>query len=82
VGLFSLFLSFIAFASAVTLKLLGLKDFVSTPLPLLGVLFSLGGIFGVLMGLLAELVVRTYYESQGKRPFVVAEELNRPQGKG
>jgi glycosyltransferase involved in cell wall biosynthesis len=83
IGLFSLFLSFFAFFTAVVLKLLHLRDFVSTPLPLLGVLFSLGGIFGVLMGLLAELVVRTYYESQDKRPFVIAEELNRPSlGKG
>ncbi|GAC1316113.1 MAG: hypothetical protein NVSMB16_13040 [Acidimicrobiales bacterium] len=27
---------------------------------------------------LAELVVRTYYESQDKRPYLVAEELNPP----
>jgi glycosyltransferase involved in cell wall biosynthesis len=78
VGLFSLFLAFLAFCSAAALKLMGLRDFVSTPLPLLGVLFSLAGAFGLLMGLLAELVVRTYYESQDKRPFVVAEELNGP----
>jgi glycosyltransferase involved in cell wall biosynthesis len=82
VGLLSLFLSFLAFSASVALKLLHLRDFVSTPLPLLGVLFSLGGIFGVLMGLLAELVVRTYYESQDKRPFVVAEELNPPGREG
>jgi len=28
------------------------------------------------MGLLAELVIRTYYESQVKRPYLIAEELN------
>ena len=78
VGLFSLFLAALAFSTAVVLKVLGLKDFVQSPLPLLGVLFSLAGIFGVLMGLLAELIVRTYYESQDKRPFVVAQELNGP----
>jgi hypothetical protein len=27
------------------------------------------------MGLLAELVVRTYYESQDKRPYVISEEI-------
>ena len=30
------------------------------------------------MGLLAELVIRTYYESQGKRPYLIAEELGDP----
>jgi hypothetical protein len=30
------------------------------------------------MGRLAELVIRTYYESQNKRPYLIAEELNRP----
>ena len=53
----------------------GQKDFVETPLPLLAVAFALAGLVCLLMGLLAELVVRTYYESQGKRPYLVAEEI-------
>ena len=61
---------------AVYFKLRGLKDFVQTPLPLLAVMFTLVGALSLLMGLLAELVIRTYYESQGKRPYLVAEELN------
>jgi glycosyltransferase involved in cell wall biosynthesis len=79
-GLLSLVLSFASFAAAVALKIAGLRDLVSTPLPLVGVLFALGGMLGLLMGLLAELVVRTYYESQGKRPYVVAEDLNVAEG--
>ena len=39
-------------------------------------MFTLVGALSLLMGLLAELVIRTYYESQGKRPYLVAEELN------
>jgi len=61
---------------AVYYKLRGLKDFVQTPLPLIAVMFTLVGALSLLMGLLAELVIRTYYESQGKRPYLVAEELN------
>jgi glycosyltransferase involved in cell wall biosynthesis len=57
-------------------KLRGLKDFVETPLPLLAVMFTLVGALSLLMGLLAELNIRTYYESQDKRPYLVAEELN------
>jgi dolichol-phosphate mannosyltransferase len=68
--------SFAVFAAALSYKLLGLKDFVETPLPLLSVLFALVGILSILMGLLAELVVRTYYESQNKRPYLIAERIN------
>jgi glycosyltransferase involved in cell wall biosynthesis len=68
-----------AFLWALYYKLAGLKDFVQTPLPLVTVMFTLVGALSLLMGLLAELVVRTYYESQNKRPYLIAEELNRPE---
>ena len=37
--------------------------------------FVLAGVICLLMGLLAELVIRTYFESQGKRPYAIAEEI-------
>ena len=73
-GLAALALAAAAFAAAIGYKLAGVKDLVETPLPLLGVLFAVTGVLCVLMGVLAELVVRTYYESQGRRPYLVAEE--------
>src|SRR5437762_8071621 len=75
-GLFSWLCAACAAGWAVYYKVRGLKDFVQTPLPLLAVMFTLVGALSLLMGLLAELVVRTYYESQNKRPYLVAEELN------
>jgi len=75
-GVMALIGSVLAFALAVYFKLAGLKDFVSTPLPLLSAIFFLVGVLSILMGLLAELVVRTYYESQDKRPYLVASILN------
>jgi glycosyltransferase involved in cell wall biosynthesis len=75
-GLLSWLCALGAFLWALTYKLLGLKDFVQTPLPLVTVMFTLVGALSLLMGLLAELVIRTYYESQDKRPYLVAEELN------
>jgi glycosyltransferase involved in cell wall biosynthesis len=75
-GLVSLGLSVACGAAAVVYKLLGLKDLVQTPLPLLAVAFALAGLLALLMGLLAELVVRTYYESQEKRPYIISAELN------
>jgi hypothetical protein len=74
-GLVSCGLGVLAFVAAVAYKLAGLKDFVETPLPLAAVAFVLVGMVSLLMGLLAELVTRTYFESQGKRPYLVAEEL-------
>jgi glycosyltransferase involved in cell wall biosynthesis len=71
-GLFSWSIGGIAAVAAVAYKLLGQKSFVQTPLPLVAVtLFFAGGIC-FLLGLLAELSVRTYYESQGKATYVIA----------
>ncbi len=75
VGLVSFGLAGLAFAAALAYKLTGRKDFVETPLPLLAVAFVLAGVVCLLMGLLAELVIRTYFESQGRRPYLVAEEI-------
>jgi glycosyltransferase involved in cell wall biosynthesis len=48
------------------------KDFVETPLPVASVGLLLLGIQMILIGLLAEMMMRTYYESQGKRAYVIA----------
>ncbi len=77
-GLLSFAFAAAAFLWALYLKVFQQRGFVRTPLPLVTVLFTLVGSLSLLMGLLAELVIRTYYESQGKRPYLVAEELNRP----
>jgi glycosyltransferase involved in cell wall biosynthesis len=81
-GFLSILASLGAFVAAIGFKIFSAKDLVETPLPLLGVTFALVGVLSLLMGLLAELLVRTYYESQGKRPYSIAEELNRPGADG
>ncbi len=78
VGLVSLAAGVVTFLVALGYKLAGAKDFVETPLPLLSVAFVLVGVVCLLLGLLAELVIRTYYESQGKRTYLVAEEVGGP----
>ena len=45
----------------------------NNPLLLLAVFLFLVGIHFVLMGLVAELVIRTYFESQGKTPYIVRQ---------
>lgn len=46
------------------------------PMLLLAVFFAMVGIMLIMMGLLAELLVRIYHESQGKPPFLVKKTLN------
>jgi hypothetical protein len=50
------------------------------PLTLLGILLTMLGVQLVTSGLLAELVTRTYHESQGKPIYTVREELGCPVG--
>jgi glycosyltransferase involved in cell wall biosynthesis len=65
-GLLNFFLSIISFSLMIYFKFWGEKSFIQTPLPLLVVLFMLMGFISILLGLLAEMLMRTYYESQGK----------------
>jgi glycosyltransferase involved in cell wall biosynthesis len=70
-GVASFLLSLLAFGLMLFYKITGAKDFVQTPLPLAVVMFLLVGCLSVLLGLVAELTVRTYYESQGKRTYAL-----------
>jgi hypothetical protein len=47
------------------------KDFVETPLPVVAAVMVLVGFLSIQQGLLAELLTRTYFESQNKRTYVV-----------
>jgi glycosyltransferase involved in cell wall biosynthesis len=75
-GFISIILSFITFAVMLYLRLFMDKHFISTPLPLLTVMFFLVGIMSILMGLLAEIMVRTYFESQQRKPYLVKDYIN------
>jgi glycosyltransferase involved in cell wall biosynthesis len=66
VGLASFACGFAAFILMVYLKASGSYYYTQTPLPMLVVLLVLVGVLSVLLGLVAELLIRTYHESQGK----------------
>jgi hypothetical protein len=53
----------------------------NNPLLLLAVFLAIVGVQFVLMGLLAELSIRTYHESQAKTTYVVREVIERSQRK-
>jgi hypothetical protein len=52
------------------LKILG-YDIWGKPILILGLIFLLGGIQMITIGILAEIAVRTYYESQSKKTYQV-----------
>ena len=73
---FSIAFSFLAGAWALYLKFFEGVSFVQTPLPLLVVLAFITGVMSILMGLIAEIIMRTYYESQGKQVYLVKDTVN------
>ncbi len=60
---------------ALYLKYFKGTSFIQTPLPLLFVLLLILGFFSILMGFLAEIMTRTYYESQGKPTYYIKETI-------
>jgi len=74
-GMLAFLISILAGLYAVFLKLFHKADFVQTPLPILAIVMFAVGIQFLLMGLLAEMLVRTYHESQSKAIYAVREKI-------
>lgn len=74
-GMLAFAISLFSGLYAVFLKLFHKADFVQTPLPVLCVVMFAVGVQFLLMGLLAEMLVRTYHESQAKAIYAVRERL-------
>jgi glycosyltransferase involved in cell wall biosynthesis len=74
-GFLAFFVSLLAGLYAVFLKIFHRADFVQTPLPVLTIVMFAVGIQFLLMGLLAEMLVRTYHESQAKAIYAVREKI-------
>lgn len=75
-GLWSFAAAIAGFAWMIILKAFYHTTFIETPLPVLVTMFFMLGVQFILMGLLAEINMRTYHESQGKRIYVVRTALN------
>lgn len=71
-GFFGLFFGMIINIYMVILKIFG-QNIWGRPLLLLGVVLTLGGIQLISSGFIAEQVLRTYFESQDKKPYSVKE---------
>jgi len=74
-GLLMILGAFLSGGYAIYLKLFEGVSFILTPLPLLCVLLLVLGSLSILMGFLAEILTRTYYESQGKPTYQIKEVI-------
>lgn len=74
-GLLMILGAFLAGLFAIYLKYFEGTSFILTPLPLLCVFLLLSGFLSILMGFLAEILTRTYYESQGKPTYQIKETI-------
>ena len=68
-GIFSMALSGLSGIAVIYLKYIGIS-MIKTPLPLLCVMTFITGFMSLLMGILAEMLVRTYYESQKRNIYL------------
>jgi len=68
----------LAAAAAAVLKIMGLRNFGQTPLPILSVFFGLIGFLLFMMGFLGELILRVYFETQNKPPYLIGEVIENP----
>jgi dolichol-phosphate mannosyltransferase len=75
-GLLLIGAAFAAFTAILILKFFYGVSMILTPLPLLSAMCGMMGVLSILMGLVAEIMVRTYYESQQRMPYAVRETLN------
>lgn len=70
-GMCSIGTALAAFCWMIVLKYFYDTTFIETPLPVLCAMFLLVGVQFILMGLLSEMLMRTYHESQGLRIYII-----------
>jgi glycosyltransferase involved in cell wall biosynthesis len=75
-GILSLLFGVVSFLAMIVLKIVNNISMISTPLPLVTVMAVMTGVSSILMGLLAEMLVRIYFESQRRTNYHVRERIN------
>ncbi len=71
IGLGALALSGLSFAWALGLRAFTGTSLIQTPLPLLAATLGLSGVLFLLLGIMAEMQSRTYFEARGKAPYKI-----------
>lgn len=76
-GIISWLFSFLAISVAFVIKIRYFINFYQTPLPVISALFIILGFLSIMSGFLAELVLRTYYESTSRTVYRIKKIVNR-----
>lgn len=76
IGAASILCSFLIILLVICAKLFRGISMIQTPLPLLSVMLFITGVMTILMGFLAELIVRTYFESQTRDIYSIRDTIN------
>ena len=76
VGILSFLVAVIASVFALYLKFVGYATLIETPLPTISAVFFIIGVQMIIMGVSAEMQMRTYYEAQQKTPYGIREKIN------
>jgi glycosyltransferase involved in cell wall biosynthesis len=71
IGLGAFVLSVLVFIWALSLRFFFGTSLIQTPLPLLAATVGLSGVLFLLLGIIAEIMTRTYFESRGKPPYKI-----------
>ena len=77
-GVLCFVVAVISFVYMLWLKFFDHVSMIQTPLPLLVVMSIMIGVMSIGLGLVAEIMVRTYFESQGKNTYHIRELINFP----
>jgi glycosyltransferase involved in cell wall biosynthesis len=75
-GIWSILGGIVTISYALFLKFFESTSLIQTPLPVLAAILILIGVISILMGFLAEVMVRTYFESQGIKAYQVRRLIN------
>ncbi len=75
-GVYSLLLAGLAGGAALWMKFSGIRDLVESPLPVLVAALTLAGVFFFLLGVLAEIQMRIYFETGGRTPYAIKSSKN------
>jgi len=67
----------VAAVASIILKLMQLRNFGQTPLPIMATLFIVLGFILFMMGFLAELMLRIYYEGRRETPYVIKDVVDK-----
>ncbi|OGY65336.1 MAG: hypothetical protein A3A16_02720 [Candidatus Harrisonbacteria bacterium RIFCSPLOWO2_01_FULL_44_18] len=76
-GLASFGIGFLAALWALILKLMGLRNFAQTPLPVVVSLFFVLGVLLIMLGFLSEIMLRSYYEGRRDTHYIIRKVFEK-----